>query len=141
MKTYGVFGLGKSGKAAVDYLQARGNKVFAWDDNTETRKESRHKELNRQFKFGRKYSGDTMIGSSDGVLGLLLGLLYLCTFGLILHLFGKKNVEFTPPNDWDWDKINVLILSVEIPPTHPINDLAKINNVKIIGEVALQDNK
>ncbi len=38
MKTYGVFGLGKSGKATIDYLIKRGDKVFAWDDNEESRR-------------------------------------------------------------------------------------------------------
>lgn len=37
MKTYGVFGLGKSGKATVDYLLARADRVFAWDDNEASR--------------------------------------------------------------------------------------------------------
>ena len=37
MKTYAVFGLGKSGKATVDYLTARGDTVLAWDDNEPAR--------------------------------------------------------------------------------------------------------
>lgn len=37
MTTYAVFGLGKSGKASVEYLSERGDKVFAWDDNENSR--------------------------------------------------------------------------------------------------------
>ena len=37
MKTYAVFGLGKSGAATVNYLKARGDKVLAWDDNEPAR--------------------------------------------------------------------------------------------------------
>jgi UDP-N-acetylmuramoylalanine--D-glutamate ligase len=38
MKTYAVFGLGKSGAATVNYLKARGDKVLAWDDGEAARK-------------------------------------------------------------------------------------------------------
>ena len=37
MKTYAVFGLGKSGAATVNYLKNRGDKVLAWDDGEAAR--------------------------------------------------------------------------------------------------------
>lgn len=37
MAKYGVFGLGKSGRATVSYLLGEGHEVFAWDDNESSR--------------------------------------------------------------------------------------------------------
>ena len=95
MATYGVFGLGKSGKATVDYLLQRNNQVFAWDDSEASRA-------------------------------------------------GIKCTEIT---QWNWNKIEVLILSPGIPLTHPkphpVVELAHKHNKKIICDIELLwlDNK
>jgi UDP-N-acetylmuramoylalanine--D-glutamate ligase len=95
MKTYGVFGLGRSGKGTVDYLLARGDKVYAWDDGEQAR----------------------------------------------------TGIKCTEPKDWDWGKIDSLILSPGIPLTHPkphyIVDEAKKHGKRIICdiEVLWEDNR
>ena len=89
MSTYGIFGLGKSGKSTVDYLLKRGDEVFAWDDNEASR----------------------------------------------------ADITCTEPAQWDWSKIEALMLSPGVPLTHPkphaVVELAKKNNVKIIGDIEL----
>lgn len=89
MAVFGVFGLGKSGKATVDYLLGRGDEVFTWDDNEAAR----------------------------------------------------SNIKCTEIGNWDWAKIEALVLSPGIPLTHPkphaVVELAKANGKKIICDIEL----
>lgn len=95
MKTYGVFGLGKSGKATVDYLLAKGDAVFAWDDGEPAR----------------------------------------------------AGISCTPIGEWDWTKIDALVLSPGIPLTHPaphpVVQLAHKHKKPIICDVEIlwEDNQ
>ena len=95
MKTYGVFGLGRSGKGTVDYLLARGDKVYAWDDGEAAR----------------------------------------------------AGIKCTDPKEWDWAKIDELVLSPGIPLTHPkphyIVEAAHKAGKRIICDIEIlwEDNK
>ena len=94
-KEYAVFGLGKSGRASVEYLLARGSEVYAWDDGEAAR----------------------------------------------------EGIKCTEPKDWNWNKIQALLLAPGIPLTHPqphyIVAAAYTHKTPIICDVEIlwQDNK
>ena len=95
MKIYGVFGLGKSGIATVNYLLGRGDTVFAWDDGEDAR----------------------------------------------------GNLKCTPIANWDWAKIDALILSpgiaLHFPQPHDVVKLARQHGKRIICDIELlwEDNR
>lgn len=140
MAVYGVFGLGKSGKATLDYLQKRGEILFAWDDSEQTRNDAQSYLTPKKFTSSFNALGATGGAGSTNGMGLI-GLGLLAVFGFYWYLFGKKKVKFAAPETWDWKRIDALVLSPGIPLTHPkphhVVELAKKHNKKIICDIEL----
>jgi UDP-N-acetylmuramoylalanine--D-glutamate ligase len=111
-KIVGVFGLGKAGCAAVDFVTANGGMVYCWDDNVEGN--------------GQKAIGNSISDKWEEISEKTLN---------------PKSLNLKPINDWSWDRLDFLLLSPGVPLTnpapHPVVELAHQNNVQIIGEVEL----
>jgi UDP-N-acetylmuramoylalanine--D-glutamate ligase len=127
-KTYGVYGLARSGKATEAALDASGATVWSWDDNKDARSGKSLPEQVSQSRF-----------VDDGI-------------GLCIQQPGGPQVQFAPNGTGglrslvdfaaaapeELSEMAALVVSPGVPLTgHPVIDKAKAAGIPVIGDIEL----